>query len=89
MALGTIKWFDQRKGFGFLTDQQGQDLYVHFTAVDPQSRPKLKPGQPVSFNSTPGEKGPKAVDVKLAEPPLDQNSPRPADQPPYPSTADR
>lgn len=68
MAIGTVKWFNQRKGFGFLTDQTGQDLYVHFTSVDPQSRAELTPGRAVTFNIVAGEKGPKAVDVKLAEP---------------------
>jgi CspA family cold shock protein len=67
MTVGTVKWFDQRKGFGFVTDQTGQDLFIHFTTIDPQIRPKLKPGQAVAFDVVAGEKGPKAVNVTLAE----------------------
>ena len=69
MALGTVKWFDQRKGFGFITDQQGRDLYIHFTTFDPQIRGNLKPGQSVSFEMVAGEKGPKAIKLQLVENP--------------------
>ncbi len=67
MALGAVKWFDQRKGFGFVTDQQGRDLFIRFTAISPAIRDRLKPGQPVSFEVVPGEKGPKAINLQLAE----------------------
>ena len=69
MALGTVKWFDQRKGFGFITDQQGGDLFVHFTTINPEIRGRLKPGQAVSFDAAPGEKGPKAVNLDIVESP--------------------
>ncbi len=65
MSAGTVKWFDQRKGFGFITAQDGQDLFVHFTAINPQVRPQLKPGQAVRFEIATGEKGPKAVNLEL------------------------
>jgi cold shock protein len=69
MALGTVKWFDQRKGFGFVTDSQGHDLYIHFTTFDPLIRSQLKPGQPVSFEVAAGEKGPKAINLQVVESP--------------------
>ncbi|MDD4892227.1 MAG: cold-shock protein [Phycisphaerae bacterium] len=79
MALGTVKWFDQRKGFGFVTDQDGGDLFIHFTTIDPEIRSKLRPGQMVNFDVTAGEKGPKAINVTLAEapaaPPADPAAP--------------
>lgn len=67
MALGTVKWFDQRKGFGFVTDSDGRDLFIHFTTIDPAIRSKLRPGQAVNFDIAAGEKGPKAVNVTVPE----------------------
>jgi cold shock protein len=69
MPLGAVKWFDQRKGFGFITDLEGHDLFVHFTNINPDIRGRLKPGQAVSFEVVPGEKGPKAVNLDIVEDP--------------------
>ena len=65
MARGVVKWFDQRKGFGFITDADGNDLFVHYTNVNPATRQQLVDGQPVTFEVTPGEKGPMAVKVDV------------------------
>ena len=71
MAVGTVKWFDQRKGFGFVTDSEGKDLFIHFTAIDPLIRTKLRPGQAVVFEVAAGEKGPKAVKLTVPEEPAE------------------
>ena len=68
-SQGTVKWFDQRKGFGFVTDQDGRDLFVHFTRVLAGNREKLTQGQAVCFETVPGEKGPMAVEVEALPPP--------------------
>ncbi|MCG3178845.1 MAG: Cold shock protein ScoF [Phycisphaerae bacterium] len=65
MARGVVKWFDQRKGFGFITDADGHDLFVHYTNVNPATRQQLVDGQPVTFEVAAGEKGPMAVKVDV------------------------
>lgn len=61
---GTVKWFNQDKGFGFITpDKGGKDVFVHFSAISGSGRRNLQDGQRVSFVVTDGQKGPQAKDV--------------------------
>ena len=77
MATGTVKWFNDDKGFGFITpDDQGADLFVHHSGINTDGFRTLREGARVSYDSEAGPKGPKAVNVTptLAEParrPLD------------------
>jgi cold shock protein len=65
MATGTVKWFSDDKGFGFITpDETGQDLFVHHTGVVGQGFRSLDDGQRVSYDAEAGDKGPKAVNVQ-------------------------
>ena len=66
MPTGTVKWFSDDKGFGFITpDEPGKDLFVHHSAITAQGYRSLPEGAHVSFESEPGDKGPKAVNVKV------------------------
>jgi CspA family cold shock protein len=65
MATGTVKWFSDDKGFGFITpDDESKDLFVHHTAIDGDGYRSLAEGAKVSYDSEPGPKGPKAINVK-------------------------
>jgi CspA family cold shock protein len=64
MATGTVKWFNDDKGFGFITpDDEGKDLFVHHTAISGDGFRSLDEGAKVEFDVEAGEKGPKAVNV--------------------------
>jgi CspA family cold shock protein len=64
MATGTVKWFNDDKGFGFITpDEGGQDLFVHHTGIASSGFRSLEEGAKVQFDSEQGDKGPKAVNV--------------------------
>lgn len=60
---GTVKWFNDEKGFGFIEQQDGPDVFVHFSAINGNGRRSLKDGQSVSFEITDGQKGPQAANV--------------------------
>jgi cold shock protein len=65
MATGTVKWFNDQKGFGFITpDDPGKDLFVHTSGIVGDGYQSLSEGAKVSYDSESGEKGPKAVNVQ-------------------------
>ncbi|HOQ03716.1 MAG TPA: cold-shock protein [Anaerohalosphaeraceae bacterium] len=65
VSSGTVKWFNEKKGFGFITpDEGGDDLFVHHSKIDMQGFRTLKEGQRVEFDVTAGEKGKVAINVK-------------------------
>jgi len=65
MSTGTVKWFNEKKGFGFITpDEGGEDVFVHFTNIDGDGFKTLREGQKVEFEERQGKKGPEAVGVK-------------------------
>ena len=64
MATGTVKWFNESKGFGFITqDEGGADVFVHFSAIQADGFKTLAEGQQVSFTVAQGPKGPQAENV--------------------------
>jgi CspA family cold shock protein len=66
MATGTVKWFSNDKGYGFITpDDGGEDLFEHFSAIAGSGFKTLDEGAKVSFEVTQGQKGPQATDVQV------------------------
>jgi cold shock protein len=66
MANGTVKWFNADKGFGFITQENGPDVFVHYSAIEETGFKSLNEGDPVQFEVVPGPKGPQAKSVKKA-----------------------
>ena len=66
MATGTVKWFNDAKGFGFITREGGPDVFVHHTAIVADGFRSLAEGQQVEFEITEGPKGQQAVNVRAA-----------------------
>ncbi|MGH8618955.1 MAG: cold-shock protein [Burkholderiales bacterium] len=65
MANGTVKWFNDAKGYGFITpDDGGKDLFAHFSAIQGNGFKSLKENQKVSFDVSSGPKGPQATNIK-------------------------
>ena len=60
---GTVKWFNDEKGYGFISRESGSDLFVHFRSIIGEGRRTLVEGQSVSFVETEGQKGPQADEV--------------------------
>lgn len=63
---GTVKWFNESKGFGFISRENGPDLFVHFRSITGAGFKSLQEGQRVSFEVTQGPKGPQAQNVSVA-----------------------
>ena len=63
MKTGTVKWFNAKKGYGFISDENGEDIFVHFSALNMSGFKVLEEGDKVEFEVVEGEKGPQAVNV--------------------------
>ena len=63
MAEGTVKWFNPRKGYGFIADKEGRDIFVHYASISGEGYKTLNEGEPVSFDVVEGEKGLRAENV--------------------------
>ena len=65
MAVGTVKWFNAQKGFGFISQDGGPDVFVHFSAISGSGYRNLEENQKVEFDITQGPKGPQAANVRI------------------------
>ncbi|MFQ5596702.1 MAG: cold-shock protein [Nitrospiria bacterium] len=63
MSTGTVKWFNGSKGYGFITPENGDDLFVHFSGIVGDGYKSLEEGDEVEFEVTQGQKGPQAINV--------------------------
>ncbi len=63
MSKGTVKWFNSQKGYGFISDESGKDVFVHYTGLNMEGFKSVDDGQAVEFDVIEGEKGPQAVNV--------------------------
>jgi CspA family cold shock protein len=63
MANGTVKWFNAEKGFGFITQEDGTDVFAHFSAIQGEGFKTLEEGQAVTFDVEDSDRGPQAVNV--------------------------
>ena len=64
MAAGTVKWFNDSKGYGFITSDDGKDVFVHHSDIEGEGHKSLVEGESVTFEVIEGPKGPKAVNVQ-------------------------
>lgn len=64
MNKGTVKWFNNQKGYGFISDENGNDVFVHYSGLDMEGYKTLEEGQSVEFDVIDGNKGSQAVNVK-------------------------
>jgi CspA family cold shock protein len=60
---GTVKWFNNQKGYGFITDENGKDVFVHYSGLQMEGFKSIEEGASVEFDVAEGEKGPQAVNV--------------------------
>ena len=63
MAQGTVKWFNDSKGFGFITAEDGTDVFAHFTQIQSDGFRKLEEGEKVAFDIEQGQRGPQASNI--------------------------
>lgn len=68
MASGKIKWFDNKRGWGFIAQEAGQDVFVHYSSIIGSGYKTLREGDEVSYELTESDKGPKAQNVQRTEP---------------------
>lgn len=65
MSKGTVKWFNNSKGYGFISDEAGNDVFVHFSGINTEGFKTLEEGATVEYEVTDGAKGPQAVNVTV------------------------
>ncbi|MBQ8802033.1 MAG: cold-shock protein [Tyzzerella sp.] len=63
MSKGTVKWFNNQKGYGFISDEEGNDVFVHYTGLNMEGYKTLNEGQEVQYELIEGAKGPQAINV--------------------------
>jgi len=66
MSNGTVKWFNEQKGFGFIEQEDGPDVFVHYSAINSSGFKSLKEGDKVTFDVEQGPKGPAAANVNVS-----------------------
>ncbi len=66
MAQGTVKWFNAEKGFGFITQENGEDVFAHFSAIQGEGFKTLEEGQAVTFDVEEGQRGLQATNIEKA-----------------------
>lgn len=78
MPKGSVKWFDPKKGFGFVINEQGQDVFVHYTNIDREGFRCLRNGQTVEYEQVASDKGLQGKSVRIIEtvPPADEKTGR-------------
>jgi len=74
MSEGTVKWFNPRKGYGFIATKDGRDVFVHYASISGDGYKTLAEGNPVTFDVVEGEKGPRAENVVNQSPSVDKKS---------------
>ena len=67
MSKGTVKWINNQKGYGFITAEDGKDVFVHFSGLNMEGFKTLEEGAAVEFDITDGAKGPQAVNVEVVK----------------------
>jgi len=67
LAKGTVKWFNQKKGYGFIKQEEGPDIFVHFSSINMAGFKSLNEGDEVTFDIEDGERGPVAKNVVITE----------------------
>jgi cold shock protein len=65
VATGTVKWFSSEKGYGFISQEDGPDVFVHFSSIQGEGYKNLEENQKVEFDVTEGDKGPQAANVRV------------------------
>ena len=65
MSKGTVKWFNNQKGYGFISDEGGSDVFVHFSGIKSDGFRTLNEGDQVEYEITDGQKGPQVIDVTV------------------------
>ena len=68
MTVGTVKWFNAEKGYGFITPESGEDVFVHFSAIQAAGYRSLEEGQKVEFDVEQGQRGLQAANVRPVQP---------------------
>jgi len=67
MAKGQVKWFNEKKGYGFISQEEGDDIFVHFSGIKGEGFRTLREGDEVEFEITEDKRGPKATNVVVVE----------------------